>query len=137
MCIRLGNIDNHLKFKIAYGGYNDIDNEVEHQLEITTNTSGQYLPACPCRTYGLIVVLIYIRYMFACSVRQCLSTCIFSSRRVSHVLIVIQLKSHKSLVCAGCSTAQKCQKPSRSYKNKPSTSTTLSPQNNSSIGSLN
>ena len=38
MCIRLGNIDNHLKFKIAYGGYNDIDNEVEHQLEITVIT---------------------------------------------------------------------------------------------------
>ena len=72
LCIRLGSVDGHWNW---YGGYTDLDNEVEHEIKITINPTGQCLPACPCRTYGLIVVLIYIWYMFPCSVRRCLSAC--------------------------------------------------------------
>ena len=72
LCITLGSVDGHWNW---YGGYTDLDNEVEHEIKITINPTGQCLPACPCRTYGLIVVLIYIWYMFPCSVRRCLSAC--------------------------------------------------------------
>ena len=70
--IRLGSVDGHWNW---YGGYTDLDNEVEHEIKITINPTGQCLPACPCRTYGLIVVWTYIWYMLACSVRHCLSVC--------------------------------------------------------------
>ena len=70
LCIRLGSVDGHWNW---YGGYTDLDNEVEHEIKITINPTGQCLPACPCRTCGLIVVLIYIWYMFPCLVRRCLS----------------------------------------------------------------
>ena len=61
--------------EIGMGATPTLKNEVEHEIKITINPTGQCLPAFPCRTYGLIVVLIYIWYMFPCSVRRCLSAC--------------------------------------------------------------